>query len=338
MEELNDMKICQPDIYEIGYPMIAPDGMQHITVFNKEKYRVGYIHNKLHKEDDSYYSPYLVYEIGKKVGIDVPETEIALILHKNINQDYYRDSWFESSIIYDRHPYFENMIRVYDDLYYRKFDSIKNEYQAIVDKSSTQPDIEVKDRTIENYVEAYTWYLMNYGSKPKEQYTKQEIDNIKQELIDRALFSLRFDSWSDFDICLVNNKNAQLEPYYPSRRGMYLLNVREEKVEEYLMQDDEQFKVTLDTNYKPQYIANNANVSQTVSDVVRDIFKKYPKFAEKSYKKMKKFTSRDMKELLESCTRMSDNHKRFTLRAFEFRGKEFDEIYEEYLRNQEQDR
>lgn len=342
MQELNDMKICQPDTYEIGYPTIAPDGIQHITVLNKEKYRIGYIHNKLHREDDSYYSPYLVYEIGKKIGIDVPETEVGLILHKNINQAYYRDSWFESSIIYDRQPYYSNMIRMYDNLEYRSFEAIEDEYFMThsdeVKKRRTQIAGGKRGKKIEDYVDAYTWYLTSHGSKPAEEYTKQEIDAIKQELIDRALFSLRFDSWGDFDVCLTNYKNAELEPYYPSRRGMYLLNVRKEKVDEYLAESDEQFKETLDANYKPQYFTKTDELSPTVNDVVKHIFEKYPEFAEKSYKKMKKFTSKDMEELLETCTRMSDYHKRFALRAFDARGKEFDEIYEEHLKKQEPDR
>ena len=36
----------------------------------------GMVFTKGSPEDDSYYSPYLVYRIGKKLGLDVPKTEI----------------------------------------------------------------------------------------------------------------------------------------------------------------------------------------------------------------------------------------------------------------------
>lgn len=338
--EIDDMKICQPDEYDLSFKMVAPDERTHQGIFNKKKYKMGYIHNKLYEEDDSYYAPYLVYEIGKKIEIDVPETEIALVLHRNINQDSYMNSWCESSIVYDKMPYYSKMRRLFDNVSYVSPSVIEAEYftthkdEAL--KRITPSGICTRKKTVEDYVNAYTWYLTNHGSKPVEQYTKQEIDTIKQELIDRALFSLRYDSYGNFDIRLTDYKNAELEPYYPSRMRMYLLNVKEEKIDEYLEENNLDFKKLLDDNYELQYVSSPIEVAPTVKTTVRHIFEKYPKFAQKSYNKICKFTNKEMEELLKTCTRMSDNHKKFAMRAFETRGKEFDEIYQEYLKSQEQ--
>lgn len=341
-QELKDMKICQPDEYELSFHILAPDRKNHQGIFNKEKRKMGYIHNKIYNEDDSWYVPYLVYEIGKKTGIDVPETELGIVLHKNINQSSFQNSFSESSIVYDGQPFYNSFIRLNDNISYVSPEVIRGEY------FSNNPDAAEKRRSaigcytdktsIEDYVNSYVWYLTNHGSRPRREYSKSEIDEMKQKLIDRALFSLRFDSYGNFDIILRNHENADLEPYYPSRSGMYFLNVREEKVAEFLNESDEEFKNTMDSNYDPQYISTPSALTNDSKQVMKYIFEKYPEQAEKAYKKLSSFTEKDFKELLESCTRMSENHKKVAIRTFEARGKEFDEVYQEHLKNQEQSR
>lgn len=338
--EMEDMKIFQPDEYELSFKILAPDRRTHQGVFNHSKYRMGYIHNKLHREDDSFYSPYLVYEIGNRMGISVPETEVGIIMHPNVDKYTYTESFFESSIVYDREPYMHKMIRLHDNLAYVAPEIVEAEYfanhQEEAWKRRTPMGGWTNQKTVENYVESYTWYIINHGKKPAEEYTKQEIDEIKQELVDRALFSLRYDSHGNFDVRLTDYKNAELEPYYPSKMRMYMLNVREEKVAEHLTESEEEFRKTLDSNDMLQYVAKPGELNPTVQSVVRKIFEKYPEYAEKSYKKLSAFTTQDMEALLETCTRMSDNHKKFALRAFEVRGKDFDEVYQEHLKSQEQ--
>ena len=43
----------------------------------------------------------------------------------------------------------------------------------------------------EEYVESNVYYLVSRGSKPKHEYSKTEVDKMRQELIDRAMFGLK---------------------------------------------------------------------------------------------------------------------------------------------------
>ena len=337
-----DLKICQPDEYDLLFRAMGPDRTLHQIVYNKNKHRRGYIHNKKHGEDDSWYAPYLVYEIGRKIGIDVPETEVGLILHKNVDKEYYRDSWFESSIIYDRMPCYDryNMIPSLNDYMYVSPEVVEAEYlmqnPSVTNKRRKNIFDSENRQSVENYVNSYTWYMINRGSKPREEYSSSEINAIKQELIDRAMFSLRFESYGNFDIRLVNGKNAELEPYYPSRFGMLFLNVRDEKIQELLSESDEKFKESINLNYKPQYNSGRNIKSEDVKDAFASIFETFPEQAEKAYKKLSKFNQKDMESLLANCTRMSKGHKQIALRIFNSRGKDLDEVYEEYLKSQDQ--
>ena len=339
MEELKDMKICNQDEYELTYRAIGPDNIMHQVVYNNSKHKNGYIHNKNYTEDDSFYAPYLVYKIGKKVGVNVPETELGVILHLNIDKDFYRDSFFESSIVYDNNLGDMKGLRFNQGFSHVAPDVIQAIYLAenegIANKRREEMRGNATKQTIDDYVNSYTYFLTTRGSKPREEYSKNEIDEIKQELIDRALFSLKFGSHGNFDITLFNHKDPKLDPYYISSRNMFSLNVsNEEWLNESLSKDDDEFRKVMKVEYRPQYgLTPNVFVPET-GDVVRYIFEKYPEQAKKSYEKLSRFTKKDFKDEIDNCTRMSDVHKRFAMRVFDLRDKEFNEIYQEHLKSQ----
>ena len=183
---------------------------------------------------------------------------------------------------------------------------------------------------IEHYVDSNVYFLTTRGSKPKEEYSKKEIDSMKQELIDRALFGLKFGAHGNFDITMFNHRNAKLDPYYLTNKNMMSLNVRNEWITEQLRKNDDEFKKVLDAEYKPQYGLMPNILEPTARDVIKYIFEKYSEQAEKSYKKLAKFSKEDFEVELNNCTRMSQEHKLFAQRSFEIRDKEFEQIYQEY--------
>lgn len=337
MEELKDMKVCNTDEYELTHRAIGPDRIMHQLVYNTSKCKTGYIHNKSYTEDDSFYAPYLVYKIGDKVGINVPETELGVILHLNVDKSFYRDSFFESSIVYDNNfgdikgfRFNNGFSHVAPEVIH---DTYLMENEGIANKRRQEGH--ATKQTIDDYVNSYIYYLTTRGEKPREEYSKNEIDEMKQELIDRALFSLKFGTQGNFDITLFNHKNAKLDPYYISSRNMFSLNVsNEDWLSESLTRSDDEFRKTMEAEYTPQYgFAPNVFVPET-RDVVRYIFEKYPKQAEKSYEKLSRFTIKDFKEEIDNCTRMSDVHKKFAIRVFDVKDREFTEIYQEHLKSQ----
>lgn len=339
MEESNNMKICNQDEYELTYRAMAPDRTIHQVVYNNSKGKNGYIHNKNYTEDDSFYAPYLVYKIGEKVGVNVPETELGQILHLNVDKDYYRDSFFESSIVYDDNLGDMKGFRINHGFSHVApeviFSSYLAENEGIANKRREEIRGRATSQTVDDYVNSYIYYLTTRGSKPREEYSKTEIDKMKQELIDRALFSLKLGTHSNFDVTLFNHKDAKLDPYYLSSRNMFSLNVsNEEWANESLSKSDDEFKKVMESEYIPQYgLAPNVFVPKA-GDVVKYIFEKYPEQAKKSYEKLSKFTSKDFKDELDNCTRMSDVHKKFAMRVFDVRDKEFAEIYQEHLKSQ----
>ena len=333
------METCNPDEYELTYKAVAPDRRIHQVIFDKKKCRSGYIHTKRYKEDDSYYAPYLVYKIGKKVGINVPETEMRAVLYINIDKIFYRDSFSESSIVYFN-----------DNLWLGKYPLINNGYSHVAqevvqgDYLMRNPGIAEERRKrmygrvlrqmVDDYVNANLYFLTTRGSKPREEYSNNEIEEMKQELIDRALFGLRFGIHGNFDITLKDNRNAKLAPYYLANDNMFCLGVREEWINEQLSKTDEELETVLGGEYTPQYGLLPNVVAPTSIDVIKYIYEHYPKQAEKSYEKLSRFTEQDLEEELKECTCMSECHKKFALRAFRIRCQEFDQFHQEHIRTQ----
>lgn len=332
------METCNPDEFELTFKALAPNRRIHQVIFDKKNFRSGYIHTKRGTEDDSYYAPYLVYEIGKKVGINVPETEMRAVLYINLDKLYYRDSFSQSSIVYD------------DNLGFGKYPFINNGCSHVAqeviqaDYLMRNPGIAEERRKnmygralpqmVDDYVNANIYYLTTRGSKPREEYSKSEIDGMKQELIDRILFGLRFGVHGNFDITLKDNKNARLDPYHLAADKMFCLGVREEWINEQLSKTDEEFKVALDREYTPQYgLLPNIEVPTSI-DVIKFIYEHYPEQAQKSYQKLSSFTEQDLEEILKECTDMSECHKKFALRAFKMRCQEFDQIHQEHVKRE----
>lgn len=340
MEEETEFKMCNPTEYEIIMKAPGADKRLHYVVHNKENNKCALIYNKKDSDDASFYSPYLMHVVGKKVGINVPETELGIILHKDIDKYTYKDSFYESSLVYrddiDAMPFFtSNLSHVSQDVvkatyFLENSGAHSREYEH--HKGNAIPI------TLEEYVNSNIYYLTTRGRKPRQEYTKNEIDEMKQELIDRVMFGIKLGIHGTTNITLRDNKNARLDPYYLSSRNMFSFNVHNEWIEAELAETDEKFRENIEQEYKPQ-IGIPPNVLEPNSqDVLRYVFKKYPKQAEEAYKKLKQFTKDDLKSELESYSRLDENHKRFALRVFETREKDFDQVYEEYKKNKDQER
>lgn len=335
--ETRDIKTCNNDEYEFEDEVAtSPDGIKHKVIYNKIKHKYGYILNKFNLEDDSFYAPYLMHKIGQKVGIKTYETELGLVLHRNIDKDTYRDSYPESSIVYDDNivseryePFGNGKLEVDQEEIMRTY---IRENPASAQKRDEQIKGSTFKQTIDDYVDSNLYYLITRGSKQRQEYSRAEIDSIKQELVDRLLFGLKFVTYTDSRITLFKNENASLNPYYLSKQRMFSLNVREEWIKEQLEKGDEEFAEIVSGEYKTQYgIIPNTYVPST-EEVIKYIFDKYPEQAEKSYKKLSSFTIQNLNEELDSCKRMSDTHKKFAIRIFDFKNREFENVYKEYLR------
>lgn len=335
--EMRDIKPCNEDEYEFKDKVaIAPDHEKHKIIYNKLKNRYGYILNKNNLEDDSFYAPYLMYKIGKKLGIKVHDTELGVVLHQNMDKNTYAESFSEASIVYDN-----SLIDEMHEILGSRISQISqdeilriylNENPISAQKRNEQIKGNALPQTIDDYVESNLYYLITRGNKPRQEYSRSEIDSIKQELVDKLLFGLKFGTSSNSYITLINDKNPSLSPYYLSHQKMFSLNVREEWIKEQLEKDDNNFSEIIEAEYKAQYGVIPNTYAPKSGEVIKYIFDKYPEQAEKSYKKLSSFSIQDLNKELASCIRMSESHKKFATRVFDIKNREFENAYEEHMR------
>lgn len=338
-DKKDEFKIFQPLEYQTEMKSLGPDGRFHYLVYNSEADKYAYVFNKKYTEDASFYSPYLVHKIGKKIGINVPSTELGLYLEKDIDTGNYRDSFYETSLVYlDGMSKFSRFSR---DFSYADPEVVQAIYLSEDEKGAQERREKAFGNaipiTIDEYVMSNLHFITTRGNKSKQEFSEQEIEDIKQELIDRAMFGLKFGIHGKNSIVMYGHKNAKLDNYYLSSSNMFSFNVRTEWIEEQLKKDDDEFKKAIDLEYRPQY-GLLPNISEPTNKQLLDyIYAKYPKQAEKAYKKISSYTEQDLKEELSTYTRLEDSRKEYALRVFKAKEKEFNESYKNHLKNKEQE-
>lgn len=339
MEQKSEFKPFNPDEYEAVMQAFGPEGRKHYVLHNKKTGKYGLIYNKKSTDDASFYAPYLMQVIGKKCGINVPETELGFYLINDIDQTMplYRTSFFESSLVYTGiDPIFGRRIshasqEVVDATYL-------SENEEAAKKRQDQDRGRVQKMNFGEYVESNVYYLVSRGSKPRYEYSKSEVDAMRQELVDRAMFGLKLGIQGQTSIDLHDNKNARLSPYYLSSNNMFLLGINNEWVEKTLGKSDDDFKNSINYELKTQFGVPYNYTVPTAEALLAHIFDTYPEQAERAYKKVTAFSVEDLRNELDSYTHLDETHKQMALRIFEMRDREFESVYKEHLKNKSQNK
>lgn len=319
MQEVTDIEHCQPDEFEVKeiWREEFYNGRICQLIYNKNDMKTAYIYNKSSGEDDGYYAPYLVYEIGKQLGIKVPETEIRMVLHKDDRVATWGETFYESAIIYDEKLGNEISWIAGDK---REFISQDDIYHSYLSQNSEKSQIGynsiLNKQTIDNHINANLQY-----------FDENDREQIKQELIDRVLLSLRLGISGKFDIITRENGETILGPYFLASFNMFSLNEREEWIHNQLAKNDKEFTQTIQSKYMPQYSIKANEDKISAEELVKYIYDQYPEQAQKSYEKLSKFTVQDLEGVLNGCTRMGETHKKFALRFFEMRYQEFEQVH-----------
>lgn len=337
MEQKSEFKPFNPGEYEAVMKAFGPEGRKHHVLLNKQTGKYGLIYNKKSTDDASFYAPYLMQVIGKKCGINVPETELGFYLINDVDQPLYRESFFESSLVYTG----------IDPIFGRRTSHVSQEVvdgtyltenEEAAKKRQDQDRGRVQKMNFGEYVESNVYYLVSRGSKPRYEYSKSEVDAMKQELVDRAMFGLKLGIQGQTSIDLYDHKNAKLSPYYLSSSNMFLLGINNEWVEKTLEKSDEDFKSSMDYELKTQYGVPYNYVVPTSETLLAHIFSTYPDQAERAYKKVTAFSKQDLEAELASYTHLDETHRKMALRIFEMRDREFEKVYKEHLKNKSQNK
>ncbi|MCI8277831.1 MAG: hypothetical protein HFJ46_08045 [Clostridia bacterium] len=329
----DEFKMFQPSEYETVMKALGPDSRFHYLVHNKTQDKFGYLFNKRYSEDDSHYAPYLMYKMAKKIGINAPETELGIYLEKDIDLATYRDSFYEASLVY--RPEWDSFSFRMSNL------GLSYAAQEVVQAIYFQDNPEVAQKshtprktpiTVDEYIMSNIYFITSRGSKPKDEYTEEEISSIKQELIDRLMFGLKFGIDGQTSIRMFEHANARLDTYYLSSSNMLDLNLHYDWINDMLKIDDKEFLEQVDREHKPQYGISPYEQVPNAKKVLNYIYKKYPKEAENSYKKISLYTKADFEEELNSLKRLSPEKKKFAIRFFDVKQKEFASAYQEHLK------
>lgn len=299
---------------------IGPDRMIHYSIYNEEKYKYAHIYNKASTYDDSHYAPYLVYLIGKKAGIDVPETELKACLIPDIKTGLYRDAFYQSSLVYmngvEKEPFFNRQITFFP------FSVIKSFYYNSTGKEEKRDGY----NTVEDYINANIHYFKVRQKTPIPEEQKAEI---RQRLIDNLMFGLRLGIRGECDIIESKFDNPILNSFYLTSRNMLCLNLETSKADELANMKESDLKQFSEREFPVQY---NVTVDRrsSVGEVVRYLYENYPAETEKSYNKLKQFGVYDLKNTLDGFSEMDEAHKKLALKLFEIRQKEIYDIHKEY--------
>ncbi len=299
---------------------IGPDGMIHFCVYNEEKYKYAQIYNKRYFSDDSHYAPYLVYLIGKKTGIDVPETELKACLIPDMETGLYRDAFYQSSLVYlnvvEREPFFNRQISFFP------FSVIKSYYYDSMNKTEKQDRYD----TVDDYINANMYY---FSARQKTPMTEEQKAEIKQRLVDNLMFGLKLGIRGESDIIESKYDNPKLNSFYLTSSNMLCLNLRTSKASELAKEKTSDLKQFADREFPVQYSVSGDKKS-SVEDVVKYLYDNYPVEAEKSYNKLKQFGTYSLKTVLDDFSEMDEVHKKLALKLFSIRQKELYDIYKEY--------
>lgn len=339
LEEKSEFKMFNPDEYEKVMQALGPERRMHYVLHNKVNGKYGLIYNKKDTEDQGFYAPYLMYVIGKKCGINVPETELGYYLINDIDQlvPSYKDSFFESSLVYTGiAPIFGRNVshvsqQVVDATYL-------SENPQAAEKRRDQDRGRVQNMNFEEYVESNVYYLISRGSKPRQEYSRAEIDAMRQELVDRAMFGLKLGIQGQTTIDLFDHRNARLSPYFLSSHNMLLLGINNNWVSSTLKESDEDFKESIEYELRPQFGIPYNYIVPTSEQLLAHIFETYPEQAERAYKKVTAFSQEDLEAELNSYTHLDETHKKMALRIFEMRDKEFQKVHDEQKKSRTQNK
>lgn len=249
----------------------------------------------------------------------------------------YKDSFFEASLVYTGiDPIFgRNVSHALEDVVEGTY---LTENEQASKRRREQDRGRVQKMIFEEYVESNVYYLVSRGSKPKHEYSKTEVDKMRQELVDRAMFGLKLGIHGQTSIDLYDHKNATLSPYFLSSHNMFLMGINNEWVEKTLGKSDEEFKQSMEYELKTQYGVPYNYTVPTASQLLAHIFDRYPDQAERAYKKVTAFTLEDLEAELTGYTHLDETHKKMALRIFQMRAREFEEVYKEYQKNKAQNK
>lgn len=339
MEQKSEFKPFNPGEYEAVMKALGPERGKHYVLHNKTNGKYGLLYNKKNAEDASFYAPYLMYIIGKKCGIDVPETELGFYLIPDIDQQeqLYRTSFFESSLVYTGiDPIFGRNVSHAGQEVVEATYLTENEVAAA--RRRDQNRGRALKMNFEDYVESNVYYLVSRGSKPRQEYSRSETDAMRQELIDRAMFGLKFGVQGQTSIDLYNHANAKLSPYFLASRNMFLLGINNEWVASTLEKSNEEFEEAINYELKPQYGVPYNYTVPTPEQLLAHIFDRYPEQAERAYRKVTAFSREDLEAELSSYSQVDETHKKMALRIFDMRDRQFQKGYEDYKRNKTQNK
>lgn len=334
MEERKDeFKMFQPTDYQTEMRSLGPDGRIHHLVYNSQTDRYAYVFNKKYTEDASFYSPHLMHTIGKKIGIDVPSTELGIYLEKDVNTGKHMNSFYESSLVYLNH--ISKFTRFLGNISYVDPEVVQAIYLSenpdkANDLRSKTPG-RARPITIDEYILSNIHFITTRGEKSKEEFSEEEIEDMKQELVDRAMFGLKFGIHGKNTIVIPKDRTPRLDSYYLSSSNMFSFNVRDEWIEEQLEKSDVEFKKVVDGECISQYGIPPNVLRPETKQVLNYLYAKYPKQAEKAYEKISTYTAADLEKELNSYTRLNDSKKKFALRVFNVREKEFNEAYKNHV-------
>lgn len=315
------------------------DGKDGIVIHNKETNVNGYVHNKRAKDDDSYYAPYLVYKIGTSLQVDVPETELRDVF---INNGRVNSSFTNSSIIWDFDRFGAGKDYIIKSGYDFVSPYVAQEIYLIgnpliaAERQETMPR-----RTIQQMVDDYVNSIIYYFTTKGSQFSETELSNIKQKLIDRLLFELRFGLQGVTEVKLRNNRPVQLDKYYSTSNKIFCLDKGEQYTSALLSMSDEQFENLLeerDQREKFDLVSGQGKIGPTSKEIIKFIYEHYPEQAQDFYSRLSKFTVNDLAQILDECTYMSVSHKKMVLREVAVRGQMFEQINQQHIKMPDVDR
>lgn len=329
---------------DIAKWMMDYTGEERPIIYNEKIDENGMAYTKSYKDDDSYYAPYLVYKIGEKLGVDVPKTELGDVSHRSKAGGWkWRNAFSSSSIIYDSDKFGKGKPPICCGPSYKYVHPavIEETYffnNPSINKERSETPIRTVQQMVSDYVESTMFYLTTLGSKECGEYTNDELDKMKQKLIDRLLFGLRLGIKGVSEIKLQDNSNAQLDSYYLASDNMLFLHDPEVWAKKYVEISDEEFQGLLDRTDTYEYtnLAFEQGDGQPTSrDIIKCVYENYPEQAKNFYERLGKFTENDMEAILGKCEEMSPDHKKLALRTFKVRGQIYDQIHQQHIKKEE---
>lgn len=315
-----DFQPWDTEVYTDLERNVGLDGMVRFCIYNNEKDKYAHIYNKRSLSDDSHYAPYILYLIGKKTGIDVPETELKACLIPDIETGFYRDAFYQSSLVYlngiERYPFLNRQITFFP------FSVVKSFYY----NSMGRPENRGGYDTVEDYINANMHYFSVRQKTPISEEQKQEI---KQQLIDNLMFGLKLGVRGESAISESKFDNPRLNSFYLTSSNMLCLNLRTEKASELASEKISDLKKFAESEFPVQYNISSDKRS-SVGEVVKYLYDNYPTETEKSYNKLKQFGTYNLKSVLDNFSEMDEVHKKLALQLFTIRQKEIYDVHKEY--------